>query len=149
MMNNSGRQTGNAIFSMYPVQSSHNEPFEGMKSVTVESALRATIDAGVHSISVVSAELPAKAGVEDQARCGSIIESLDLITPMIATGNLPSTLPAGLLDAAALLSSEHAPAGTGLWYSRGVLKPVSVRIVHTDLGPLLVGRFEVDRTAQQ
>ena len=148
MMNNSGRQTGNAVFSLYPIQSSHSQPFEGVKVATVESALRATIDAGVHSISIVSAEIPEKANAEEQAQCAHVIESLDLLSPVIAAGNLPPVTPAGMLDAAPLLGSDHLPPGTGLWYTRGVLKPVSVRIVHTDLGPLLIGRFEVYRAAQ-
>jgi hypothetical protein len=145
MMNNSGRQTGNAIFSAFPILSQHNQPFDGVKSASVEAAFRATIDGGVHSLMIVSANIPPKATNEELAQCGRMIAGLNAESiPMIATGNL-STPPKSLTDISAALAGGKNPAGTAMWYSGDVLKPTSVRIVQTDIGPLLVSRFDVFR----
>jgi hypothetical protein len=148
MTNNSGRQIGNAVFSAYPIQSSHVQPFEGVRSGSDEVALRATIDAGVRSLSIITAEIPSKASVEDQALCARIIQSLDQISPIVAAGNLPVAVPAGLEDAAAALPAGHALRSNTIWYSHGFLKPTSVRTVSTDLGVMLIARFDVYGTPQ-
>jgi hypothetical protein len=146
MMNNSGRQTGNAIFSAFPILSQHNQPFDGVKSASVEAAFRATIDGGVHSLMIVSANIPSRATNEELAQCGRMIAGMNAESiPMIATGNL-SAPPNFLTDVSAALAGGKNPTGTAMWYSGGVLKPTSVRIVQTDIGPLLVSRFDVFRS---
>jgi len=65
MMNISGRQTGNAVFSSYPILSQHNQTFDHLKTASFEAALHASIDAGVHSLTVVSVQMPPKATAEE------------------------------------------------------------------------------------
>jgi hypothetical protein len=149
MMNNSGRQTGNAVFSVYPILSSSTQPFEGVRSATMESALRATVDAGVRTISIVSAELPAKANEEDQSRCVQIIQSLDSDSPVITAGNLPSVVPAASGNASVVLPSNRPLPANAIWYTRAQLAPTSVRTVTTDIGMLLVARFDVYRRSPE
>ena len=152
MVNNSGRQTGNAVFSTYPILSNHNQPFDGVKSASFEAALQTTIDGGASSVTVVSALLPSKVTAEDEAKCLRMIAALnpdENPMPMVVAGNLPASESArvqyGFSDAATLLAGRK-PDGVSVWYSgNGLFRPMSTRAIQTDLGPLLVAQFGLYR----
>jgi len=148
MVSSSGKQTGNVVFSSFPIMSHHNQPFDGVRSASFEAVLGATIDGGVHSITVASATLPSKSTTEDLDRCEQVIlEMAPRTQPLIVTGNLSSP-PPGLNDVGTQLATGRAPAGTALWYADGPLKPTSVRVVPSNIAPLLVARFDVYRAPQ-
>ncbi len=152
MVNNSGRQTGNAIFSSYPILSHHNQSFDAVKSAVYEAALAATVDEGSGSVVVVSAEFPDRSTKDDDARCAKIIAGLNPDagrSAMVVTGNLPdeaARTQAGFSDATALLPGKH-PADVSVWYAGSELfRPVAARVVPTDMGPLLITQFGLYRT---
>lgn len=60
VMNLSGRQTGNAVFSVFPILTSKNQPIDGLASSEFAAAVHALIDGGLVEINVVSARLPEK-----------------------------------------------------------------------------------------
>ncbi len=153
MVNNSGQQTGNAIFSSYPILSHHNQSFDGVKSAVYEAALAATIDEGSGSVVVVSAAFPGRSTKDDDARCAKIIAGLNPDagrSAMVVTGNLPDETEAprqaGFSDGAALMAGKR-PAGVGVWYAgNDLFRPTAARVVQTDMGPLLVTQFGLYRT---
>jgi endonuclease/exonuclease/phosphatase family metal-dependent hydrolase len=144
----SGRQQGNAVFSVYPIRSNQKKEYD-VPSAFYESALQVSIDAGVRDVAIVSTRLPAKASSEEVAKCMRTIADLQKNpdAPFVVTGNLPaykksrdfetftdlqSSLPGG---SEKLLSSR-------LWYVQGDLfRVVSARAVKTDLGTLTVAEF--------
>ena len=93
MLNISGRQTGNAIFSVYPILSHQNISWNRVISTSFDAALLATIDAGVRPLMIVSTQLPPKASAHGQARCLKMIASMnpDTIDQLtIVAGNMPT-----------------------------------------------------------
>jgi endonuclease/exonuclease/phosphatase family metal-dependent hydrolase len=148
MMNNSGRQTGNAVFSSYPIRSRSSRSFDRIKSAKFEGALLAVIDGGVRPIHVVSAQLPPKAPVDDQASC---IDQLTLLhganknDAVILAGNLPTSekiLRVSTFKPIAATSSHE----TGMWLlANQAMRVSSVRTMETDLGTIVVAQFELYR----
>jgi endonuclease/exonuclease/phosphatase family metal-dependent hydrolase len=150
MFNNAGRQSGNGIFSVYPLRNNHNEPFDGVKSALFEAALATSVDRGIKDVVVVSATLPPKAPESDQSKCLRIISdkgNAGTNRPMVVTGNLPSSVTVResgrFLD---VVSSDNAIGGknpaTKIWYTDdGSLKVLGVRTVETEFGTMLVAQF--------
>lgn len=144
MLNISGRQTGNAIFSSYPILSHHNEMFDDIRSSNYDAALQAILDAGVRSLVVVSTQMPSKATAEEQARCMKLIATLnpDTKNPLtIVTGNLPSSesvlAGAAFTEVPPLESAKTSVSK--LWYSSNVgLQLLTSRSVETELGSLVI-----------
>jgi hypothetical protein len=144
MANANGKQTGNAVFSFYPILSHRVQLFDGVKSALFESAVWATIDAGTRSVMMVSAALPQKASIEDQKKCISILSTLnssDTKQFMILGGNLPPDkavrTAAGFQEAAL----TEQPATTRLWYSNDErVKMLNTHTVETDLGTIIVAQ---------
>lgn len=151
MENISGRQTGNAIFSSYPILSHYNQTFEKVKSANFEAALEATIDAGVTSLFVISTQLPSKAPLGDQKRCMEIIASLspaDSNPYTIITGNLP-VIGTVQKDSSFIEISNPEQAkksAPALWYSENAsFKLLSSRIVETELGTIVIAQISLFR----
>jgi endonuclease/exonuclease/phosphatase family metal-dependent hydrolase len=93
MQNISGRQTGNAIFSVYPILSHQNFSWDRVKSTSFDAALQATVDAGARPLTVVSTQLPPKATANEQAQCSKLIAAMnpDTINQLtIVAGNMPT-----------------------------------------------------------
>ncbi len=138
----SGRQVGNAVLAAYPIRSSSNQPFTGVRSALNDGSLQAIVDGGVRDLLVISAQLPPKATSADQARCVSIIRNGrgDDRMPMIVMGNLPS---------AAVGFSAVDGAGTSstrvLYDGLGTLVPTSSSTVQTPLGTMVIVRFAIFR----
>jgi hypothetical protein len=151
MMNIAGRQTGNAIFSFYPILSYHNQSFDQVKPVNYEAALQATIDAGVRSLAVVSVQLPPKATKEEQRQCMKLLMASNSGSnnqPAIVMGNLP---PFKLFRTSYAMmevpQSEYVKdTTTDIWYSvNASLQFLAARKVETELGKLIIVRMGLFR----
>jgi len=154
MFNNSGRQSGNAIFSSYPMRNTHNDAFDGVRSATFEAALQASVDGGVKDVIVVSTTLPPKAPEADESACIGLIEKKSVALPnqpMIVTGNLPlstSVRDKGSYEDVAEPSKKgkEPDAHTRIWFTNdGSLKLLGTRTVETEFGPMLVAQFGLFR----
>ena len=147
MLNISGRQTGNAIFSVYPILSHQNISWDGVRSKSFEAALQATVDAGARSLIVVSAQLPPKATVQEQEKCAKLIASMNPDTVRqytIVSGNMPSDEGIRTMHSFAEVSlPESAKSTTSkIWYSATVsLQLLASRSVETELGTLVIAQF--------
>lgn len=89
--NFSGRQTGNAIFSIYPFQVSENFEFKQFKSLS--TSLNATIDVGVTHLLVSSLAIPEKLSNIEQKYFVSVLNKIHSrfnSPPFIITGNINS-----------------------------------------------------------
>jgi len=144
----SGRQLGNAVFSIYPIRSNQKKEYD-VPSAFAETALRVSIDAGVRDVVIVSTRLPVKASSDELAKCMRTIAELQESpdTPFVVTGNLPAYRKSRGLekftDLQTLLPDGSARSQTSrLWYIQGDLfKAVNARMVKTDLGTLTVAEF--------
>jgi endonuclease/exonuclease/phosphatase family metal-dependent hydrolase len=144
----SGRQEGNAVFSIYPIRSNQKKEYD-VPSAFAETALHVSIDAGVQDVAIVSTRLPAKASSEELAKCMRTIAELQKRpdAPFVITGNLPThrrsrdfeqftDLQSSLPDGSAKLQTSR------LWYLQGDLfKVVAARTVKTELGTMTVAEF--------
>jgi hypothetical protein len=151
MMNISGRQTGNAVFSFYPILSYHNQSFDQVNPINYEAALQTTIDAGVRSLAVVSVQLPPKATIEEQRQCMKLLMASNSGSnnqPIIVMGNLPSfELFRTSYSIMEVPQSEYAKGKTpDMWYSvNASLQFYAARIVETGLGKLIIVRMGLFR----
>jgi hypothetical protein len=147
MLNISGRQTGNAIFSVYPILSHQNISWDGVRSKSFDAALQATVDAGARSLIVVSTQLPPKASVHEQEQCATLIAAMNPDTArqfMIVSGNMPSDESIRTMHSFAEVSQPESTKGTAskIWYSATVsLQLLASRSVETDLGTLVIAQF--------
>jgi hypothetical protein len=144
----SGRQKGNAVFSIYPIRSRQDASYD-VPSAFYESALGVSIDAGVRDVAVVSTRLPDRATGRELGVCVQTIAGLQKTpdTPFIVTGNLPLLRKGRDPETFADIQSS-LPEGSGkllssrLWYAQGALFRLSTaRVVKTDLGTLTVAVF--------
>lgn len=147
MANLSGRQTGNVIFSSYPIISYHNQTFDNVQSADFEAALEATVDAGVRTITVVSTQLPNNSTTDEQSQCIKIIiNSVSGKTDplMIITGNLPSSdmiRNTNSLNEAKLSNSVKGTTPK-IWYSTDAsIRLLNSRAVETELGKLIIAEL--------
>ena len=144
----SGRQQGNAVFSIYPIRSNQKKEYD-VPSAFAETALHVSIDAGVRDLGIVSTRLPLRASGDEMAKCIRMIAELQKNpdAPFVVTGNLPTYKKSRDFERFADLQSS-LPVGSEklqtsrLWYVRGNLfKPVNARTVKTDLGTLTIAEF--------
>lgn len=151
MVNISGRQTGNAIFSYYPILSHSNQPFDQIKRTFFEAALQSTIDVGVRSLKVVCLKMPAKATREEQIKCTQLATRSDDTEKnqvMFVSGNLPSDeFTQGSNKFVEISHQESAKAAVPkLWYLQNTsCQLLSIRIVETDFGKLTIARVGIAR----
>jgi endonuclease/exonuclease/phosphatase family metal-dependent hydrolase len=147
MSNANGRQTGNAVFSFYPILSHRMQQFDGVKSALFESAVWATVDAGTRSVMMVSAVLPQKAQLEDQKKCVAILSSLNNGDPkqfMILGGNLPQEEAVCRAAGFQEETLSNQPTATRLWYSdHPQLKMLNTHIVETEFGTIIVAQAAI------
>ena len=144
----SGRQEGNAVFSVYPIRSNQKKEYD-VPSAFAETALHVSIDAGVMDVAIVSTRLPVKASSDELAKCMRTIAEFQKSpdAPFVVTGNLPAykksrdfeiftDLQSSLPDGSVKLQTSR------LWYMQGDLfKVVNARTVKTELGTLTVAEF--------
>ena len=153
MINNSGKQTGNAVFSSYPIRSNYNRNFEGIRSTQFESALIAVIDGGIRDIAIISTLLPSGASADDQSSCLKILAAMNSSEnklPTILAGNLPvSEVARGSFQETLSSDVQAKKIPTAVWYDGGgILKPLTTRSVETELGPLMIVQFGLFRQLQ-
>jgi hypothetical protein len=146
-LNISGRQTGNVVFSLYPILSQQNISFDKLMPASMETALQATVDAGVCSLLVISTQFPAKATPEEQIRCIKLMtgSNPNPINPIIfATGNLPSSEIIRKTYAFTDISFTQPAKSTipKIWYLAGPsVQFLSSRSIETELGTILIAQF--------
>jgi hypothetical protein len=151
MMNISGKQTGNAVFTVYPILSHENFSWEKVITKSFDAAVRATIDAGARSLTVVSTQLPAKATANEQAQCSTLIASMNADTvnqPTIVAGNLPAekNVRAAHSFAEVPLLQSSKGSTSRIWYSENTtIQLLGSRSVETELGTLVIAQFGLSR----
>ena len=151
MMNISGRQTGNAVFSSYPILSQHNQTFDHLKRASFEAALQATIDAGIRSLVVVSVQMPPKATEEEEAQCMQIIAASNSDgnnQTTVITGNLSSSEAVRTSNSFTEVPQSEFERGTtpSVWYSANAsFQLLASRTVRTELGSLIIAQLGLFR----
>jgi endonuclease/exonuclease/phosphatase family metal-dependent hydrolase len=147
MLNISGRQTGNVVFSAYPITSHQTIAFEKIISRSFETSLETIIDAGAYPLNVISTQLPAKATAEERLQCVKLITTLNADRtdpPIIITGNLP---PLETVDRTSLFTEAHnlklaKTTVPKIWYTANAsFQLLSSRTVETELGTILIAQF--------
>lgn len=146
-LNVSGRQSGNAIFSVYPILSHQNFSWDGVRSTSFEAALQATVDAGTRSLIVVSTQLPPKATANEQAQCIKLIAAMNPDTARqltIVAGTMPANEMVRTANSFAEVSPSESAKSTAsrIWYSSTVsLQLLASRSIETELGTLVIAQF--------
>lgn len=141
-INLSGRQSGNAVFSSYPIASSDGRAYDGVSGNKFEGALRAIIDAGTRPLVVVSTRLPDPLGATDARRCGDLLSTMasDRGTdPLVVLGNLPRPPGDGTWKE---VRSADATAGT-LWFTPGPISISTGTSLKCGLGTLLLADVDL------
>jgi len=150
----SGRQTGNAIFSTYPIHGNENIAYTELKSLDFEAALLASIDAGTRSVLVTSTRIPATATETEALSCLKAIvkrKQTYADAPLIILGNIihPKSQQAvedlhEPLEYNEVKWEQGDESGTfPFWFSAGDLQVVKSNVVNTDLGLSLVVEFKL------
>jgi hypothetical protein len=142
----SGRQTGNAVLSVYPIRSQRTTEYRGLQTKSFESAFQAMVDCGLRDVMVVSTHLPEHPTNAEVAACVNTLASLRLEYSnysMIIAGNLPTS--SDRVKGFAVVRSTEGDVPV-FWYSNdGSLRLVSQKRVKTPLGTMLVARFGIFR----
>ena len=151
MLNLSGRQTGNAIFSMYPILSHRNVSWDTVEPTSFEAALQATIDAGVRSLMIISTQLPLKATAKEQAECSKLMAAMNPDTAdhlTIIAGNMPADQTIRLSYAFAEVPPPESAKSTKsrIWFSaNSSLQLLTSRTREIELGTLIIAQFGLSR----
>jgi hypothetical protein len=151
MLNISGKQTGNAIFSVYPILSHQNISWDRVITTSFDAALQATIDAGVRSLTFVSTQLPPKATAKEQAQCSKLIATMNSDTNdqlAIVAGNMPTDEIICTANSFATVPSAESAKSTisRIWYSANTsIQLLASRSVATELGTLVIAQFGLTR----
>lgn len=87
--NNSGRLSGNAAFSIYPIKNSGNMEYKSYNNIS--TALGVTIDAGVGNIFMVSTSVPLHLSSESLSELISFREKHSY-APCLVTGNFGESM---------------------------------------------------------
>jgi hypothetical protein len=155
MMNISGKQTGNAIFSVYPILSHQNFSWDSVIKTSFDAALQVTIDAGARALTLVSTQLPLKATASERARCSKLIAAMNADTmnqPTIVAGNLPAEKVIRTSNSFVEVPSPESAKSTvsRLWYSANTsIQLLTFRSVETELGTLVIAQFGLSRQQKQ
>lgn len=151
MLNISGQQTGNAIFSVYPILSHQNFSWDKVISTSFEAALQATIDAGVHHLTVVSTQLPLKATANELAQCSKLITAMNPDTTnqlTIVAGNMPTEEIIRTTNSFAEVPPHESAKGTNsrIWYLASTsLQLLTSKSMETELGTIVIAQFGLSR----
>ena len=147
-----GRQSGNAVFSAYPIRSTENTRYEGVRSTNLESALQAIVDCGIRDVIVISTRFPEKASVEDQTTCINKLSSFNILYidhPLIIAGNLSGSEVLRTLASYQEAKPQKGEAASRIWFSENSsLKLLSIKVANTSLGQVVIGEFGIFRKPQ-
>ncbi len=148
----SGRQTGNAVLSIYPITSNENSHYEGLRSTNFEAALQAVVDCGIRDIVVVSTGLPETLTDDDKRTIANKLSSFGILyldTPMIITGNLSAPDVLRLTSQYEALKPNANNDAPRMWFSNGgAVKLLSQKIETTALGSMTIAEFGLFRKPQ-
>ncbi len=150
----SGRQTGNALFSSYPIRSHDNITYTGLKSYNFESALIGIIDLGISNVITICTRIPDKASETDETRCLNTLmvskRSLD-DAPMLLFGNI--TKPKQfekVVDVTEpfeynIVTHEQKSETQKFpfWYSSGDIHLLQSYVRESELGLILIAEFQL------
>lgn len=143
----SGRQNGNAIFSVYPILRSANTHYEVSKSTGFEAALQAIIDCGPREIVFISTLLPGRVSVDEMAVCVKKLGGLAVLytdNPLIAGGNLPGADAVHSIKGFDATTSVRDDDAQRIWFSSdGGLILAGESVNHTPFGPMIIGHFGI------
>src|ERR1041385_223061 len=146
-INISGRQTGNAVFSTYPIRSNDNTRYDHIRSANFESALQAVIDCGAKDVVVVSTHLPEKASIEDQSACINTLSSFRTMytsQPIVLIGNLPKSEVLQNLSGYENSSRSKNLEGPNFWFSgERWITLLHQNVETTPLGQLAIAEFGI------
>ena len=142
----SGRQTGNAIFTRFPIISRTNTPFQGLHSTGFESALQATVDFGESQIVLVSTELPTGVPRNEILSCLSSLEqfrSYYISNPIFVAGNLPKDEMAKQFAMFKGVNPQGAATAPRIWYSApvgsGIAPGMTIEVIEENTRPSPLG----------
>lgn len=141
-INLSGRQSGNALFSAYPITSNDALPFEGVSGSNFEGALRVIVDAGTRPIEVLSTRLPDPLSGSDERICTGVIAGAASDRgkdPLVVLGNLPPP-PAGETWREVAAGGRSAGA---IWYTPGPISVSGGTTARCELGILLIADVDI------
>jgi hypothetical protein len=140
-----GRQSGNAIFSGYPIRSTENTPYERLHSARFEAAFQGVIDCGANDLVIISTLLPDNPSLEDQETAATQLGAFHSVYPghpVVVAGNLPASAP--VRDISVFTAAEPLPDKTAskIWFNASeTFRLIGTRIEKTPFGPLTVARF--------
>jgi endonuclease/exonuclease/phosphatase family metal-dependent hydrolase len=150
-INLSGKQTGNAVLSVYPIRSTQSTLYEGLQSKSFASAFQAIVDCGVRDVVIVSTHLPEKASDADQMMCVNTLISLGSFysnRPMIIAGNLPTSFNFRKVNDFKSVVSKESSESLFWFLNDGSLKFVSQKTEKCSLGTLFIAQFGIFRLPQ-
>lgn len=136
--NFSGRQIGNAIFSIYPFHVSENFEFKNFKSLS--TSLNATVDVGIANLLVSSLAIPDKLSSNEQKY---FISELDKIhsnfnsPPFIITGNINSKV---------LNDANYNIAGGIFHRQTEAITLLETDTLETEFGKIMICKFGLFNT---
>ncbi len=150
----SGRQTGNGLYSTYPIRSHDVVEYKNLKSLAFESALVGLIDAGTRPLLAVSTRIPDKSSEKDVMYCLKSIALQKLNfkdTPIAIFGNIfqPANMQLieGMDQPVEYNVVKWKQGGDSqkfpFWFSSGDLQVQSSNIIETDLGLVLIVEFKL------
>ena len=151
MLNISGKQTGNAIFSVYPILSHQNISWEKIIPTSFDASLLATIDAGACPLTFISTQLPPKATAKEQTQCSKFIAAMNSDTNdqlAIVAGNMPTDEIICTANSFATVPLPESAKSTisRIWYSaKTSIQLLASRSVETELGTLVIAQFGLSR----
>ncbi len=150
----SGRVIGNAVYSTYPIRSNDNLPYKKLKSIGLEAAQFAYIDAGTRPVYIVSTRVPEKVTDAEVMSCMK-----ELITQKRNYQETPIAIFGNILKPANMQIVEdlqepleynvvtYEQGGVSrkipFWFSSGDLQVMSSNVISTDLGLTLVVEFKL------
>ncbi len=139
----SGRQTGNAVLSAYPIVSSDSRPYDGISGTGFEGALRTLVDAGTRTVLIVSTRLPDPLSEKDLRICTGTISGISAEypdDPVIVLGNLPPP-PAG--DAWESTGGQKAGRAFSWFMARGMAIGDAGAVARCALGNLRLSQVDI------
>ncbi len=149
----SGRQTGNAVFTVYPIRTQWNTRYDGIQSNNFESAFQTVIDCGVRDIVVVSTRIPDRVSAEDQTTCVKLLGSFKNYypdNPIVVTGNLPrSETLRSMTQYNGIKDAKH-PEASRIWYTNdGSLTLLNFSVDTTSFSRIAITEFGIFRKPPQ
>ncbi len=131
--NYSGRQTGNAIFSIYPFRASENFEFKKFKSLS--NSLNVTIDVGIANLLVSSLAIPEKLSSNEKKYFVSELNKIH------SNFNSPPFIIIGNINSKVLNDADYNIAGSIAHRQTDTLALLETRTIGTEFGKIMISKF--------